>query len=49
MMLKTKKSLFQELVNEVKANHPYEVPEIIAVDVVSAYKPYHDWVLKETK
>eukprot|EP00347_Sterkiella_histriomuscorum_P016513 403352895 len=50
MMLKTKRSLFQELVNEVKANHPYECPEIISVgDVQQAYKPYYDWILKETK
>ena len=48
-MLKTKKSLFQELVNEVKANHPYECPEVISVEVANAYKPYYDWVLKESK
>ena len=49
MIVKTKKSVFQELVNEVKRLHPYDTPEVISTEVTHAYKPYYDWVIKETK
>ena len=28
--------------------HPYDVPEIIAVDIKAANKLYHQWVIDET-
>ena len=40
--------MFQLLVNKVKEVHPYEVPEVIATEVTHAFKPYYDWVIKET-
>ena len=49
LMIKTKKALFQELVNEVKTLHPYDCPEVISAEVNLAFKEYYDWVLKETK
>lgn len=49
LMVKTKKTLFQELVDEVRKLHPNEVPEVISAEVTHAYKPYYDWIIKETK
>lgn len=48
-MVKTKRALFQEFVNVVVENHPYDVPEIICTEIKHAYKPYYDWVKQETK
>ena len=48
-MIKTRKTLFTELVTEFKSLHPYEVPEVISAEVNLAFKGYYDWVLKETK
>lgn len=37
------------MVNAVKGLHPYDVPEVISVDVTHAYKPYYDWALESCK
>lgn len=47
--LKTRTNLVDEkLVAAVKAIHPYEVPEIIALPVQAGSRAYLDWVLAET-
>jgi periplasmic divalent cation tolerance protein len=28
----------------VRAHHPYELPEIVAVPVIDGYAPYLDWI-----
>ncbi|EUD64626.1 periplasmic divalent cation tolerance protein [Plasmodium inui San Antonio 1] len=33
MMIKTRKHLFSKIVDAVKANHPYEVPEVISIPI----------------
>ena len=48
LIAKTKKSLMQKLASRVKAVHPYEVPEVIAVPIIAGFKPYLDWIQKET-
>ncbi len=48
LMAKTRRSLMRKLVSKVKAVHPYEVPEIIAVSIIAGSKPYLDWIQKET-
>ncbi|KMZ96574.1 hypothetical protein PVNG_01971 [Plasmodium vivax North Korean] len=55
MMIKTKKNLFAKIVDAVKANHPYEVPEVISVPIHQGSKvgleqlDYLDWVAKSVK
>jgi periplasmic divalent cation tolerance protein len=49
LILKTRKDLVQAVIAAVKAEHPYEVPEIIALPVISGNIPYHDWVYGETR
>ncbi|ANQ10781.1 CutA-like protein [Plasmodium coatneyi] len=49
MMIKTRKHLFAKIVEAVKANHPYEVPEVISVPIHQGSKDYLDWVAKSVK
>jgi len=48
LIIKTRKSLVQAVITEVKAEHPYEIPEIIALPVIAGHLPYIDWVYAET-
>ena len=49
MIIKTRLDLFNELVEEVKKNHVYEVPEVIALPIIIGYRDYIDWLEEETK
>jgi periplasmic divalent cation tolerance protein len=49
LIIKTRKSLVQAVITAVKAEHPYEVPEIIALPVIAGHLPYSDWVYAETE
>ena len=44
LIIKTKKSLFRKLEKKVKSLHRYEVPEIIALPIISGHKPYLKWI-----
>ena len=48
LVIKTSISRLEELVEEIKRVHPYEVPEILALPVVACLDEYCDWVRKET-
>ncbi|MCI4447655.1 MAG: divalent-cation tolerance protein CutA [Pyrobaculum sp.] len=48
LLVKTTSDKMNELVKEVKAVHPYQVPEIIALPVVAGHLDYLEWVKKET-
>ncbi len=49
LVIKTRAALFQErLVPAVRAVHPYQVPEIIALPVEMGWQPYLDWIGAET-
>ncbi|GAW83858.1 periplasmic divalent cation tolerance protein [Plasmodium gonderi] len=48
MMIKTKKSLFDEIVKSVKSNHPYEIPEVISVPIQGS-KDYLNWIKDSVK
>jgi len=47
LVIKTRKSLVQAVIAAVTAEHPYEVPEIIALPVIAGHAPYLDWVYGE--
>ena len=49
MIIKTRLDLFNELVEKVKKNHVYEVPEVIALPVIIGYRDYINWLEEETK
>ena len=44
IILKSKQSLFKEIVKTVKAHHSYEVPEIIALPIVEGNPDYLKWI-----
>jgi periplasmic divalent cation tolerance protein len=49
LIMKTRRCLAGEVTRALKAMHPYEVPEIIALPVFAGHQPYLDWVTAETK
>ena len=44
LLAKTKASLFDELAEAVRAGHPYECPQIIALPIVAGTPDYLQWV-----
>ncbi|KAK7868969.1 hypothetical protein R5R35_002600 [Gryllus longicercus] len=44
LMIKTRTSRIEDLTAYVKANHPYEVCEVIAVPITAGNKPYLNWI-----
>lgn len=50
IMVKTRAELVETaLIPAVKALHPYEVPEIIALNIQAGLKSYLEWIQDETK
>lgn len=49
MLIKTTTERYPELEKALRAGHPYELPEIVAVPVESGLPAYLDWVAAETK
>lgn len=47
LLIKTSRAGFAALERRLRELHPYELPEIIAVDVCAAHTPYADWVLAQ--
>ena len=45
LVLKTSRARFKEIVDRVKAIHPYDVPEVIALPIAAGYDAYLDWVV----
>ncbi len=49
-MMKSRTELIDEITAEVKKNHPYEVPEVIATTPIEGGNPdYLKWVYENTK
>lgn len=44
LVLKTKSNLFKKLESKIRSLHSYEVPEIIALPIVSGSKAYLKWI-----
>ena len=49
LILKTKKNLFDRIVQEVKDLHSYETPEIIALPIACGSEDYLEWIEKEVE
>ena len=49
LLIKTAQDRYAELEAAIRANHPYELPEIIAVPVVHGLPAYLHWVESETR
>lgn len=48
LVLKTRRALVSACVRQIRALHPYKVPEIIALPIVGGFKDYLTWVDSET-
>ncbi len=44
LLIKTTRARFEALRTRIVALHPYELPEVIAVDVALGHEPYLAWV-----
>jgi periplasmic divalent cation tolerance protein len=47
LVIKTSKTLLDDLIAEIKKVHPYSVPEVIALPVKKGNPAYLSWVLSE--
>ena len=49
LLIKTTRDRYAELEALIRANHPYELPEIIAVTIVQGLPAYLQWIVSETR
>lgn len=45
--MKSDRTMFGSLAEEIRSVHPYEVPELIATDIVEVDQAYGDWMRDE--
>ena len=49
VLFKTQWKLYDLLESKIKEKHPYEIPEIIAVDIEKGLPDYLNWIVEVTK
>ena len=49
LLIKTTRERYGDLEQAIRQLHPYDVPEIIALPIVSGYAAYLRWIEAETK
>lgn len=49
LLIKTTRGRYPELEAAIRAGHPYELPEIIAVPLATGLPAYLEWVAAETR
>jgi periplasmic divalent cation tolerance protein len=49
LVAKTTRDRFDALTARVQALHPYELPEVLAVEVAGGLAAYLDWVAEQTR
>lgn len=48
-IIKSREDLYEELEKTIRENHPYEIPEIIAMRIVFGNRSYLEWMNAELK
>jgi len=48
VLIKTREDLYPQVEAAIRASHPYELPEIIALKPAGGLPAYFEWVLQET-
>ncbi|KAJ7564331.1 hypothetical protein O6H91_02G013200 [Diphasiastrum complanatum] len=48
LFIKTRQSLLEALTEHIKANHPYEVPEVVSLPITGGYEKYLKWLNDNT-
>jgi periplasmic divalent cation tolerance protein len=46
---KTTSERADAVIERIRADHPYAVPEIVATEIVTAFTPYAEWIAAETQ
>ncbi|MFH0844913.1 MAG: divalent-cation tolerance protein CutA, partial [Pseudomonadota bacterium] len=46
-ILKTREALYEDLEKTIREMHPYDVPEIVAVPIVTGSRSYLEWLERE--
>lgn len=49
LLIKSTRSAYARLQEDIRAHHPYELPEIIAITVSAGLPAYLQWVAHETQ
>jgi periplasmic divalent cation tolerance protein len=49
LICKSRRPLFERVIERVKALHSYTVPEIIALPIIAGSREYLDWVGQNTR
>jgi periplasmic divalent cation tolerance protein len=49
LLIKTTRAAYPRLEATIRAHHPYELPEIVAVPVSNGLPAYLQWVVQETQ
>lgn len=49
VMIKTTQNAYPEIEKAIRASHPYDLPEILAVPVTAGLPAYLEWVKAEIK
>ena len=49
LLIKTEADRFDAVCGTIRSYHPYELPEILAVEAVAGLPAYLDWVRAETR
>ena len=49
IIIKSRRDLFEELKNKITELHPYEVPEIISLNIEQGSESYIDWLNGQLK
>lgn len=49
LILKTRADLFEPLRARIVELHPYDVPEVLRVDIAEGHAPYLSWILGSTR
>ena len=49
LLIKTTRARYTEVEQSIRALHPYEVPEIIALGIEAGFAPYLRWIAAETE
>ena len=44
LIIKTRKDVFSRLEAQIREDHPYELPEIVAVPIDTGLQSYLDWI-----
>lgn len=48
LVAKTREELIPDLIERVKSIHSYECPCIVTLPILDGYRPFLDWVVRET-